>query len=141
MPKRIYRNYGIPLATLLLLLISLSGVAQLHHVYGIQRLRLIKDSVTFIGKVTKVSYEKDGDLHFNLKINDSTTVICECICQNRSPIKKVKLACKGYYKKFKRPRVGSTYRVKGYYVVDKLHKWYELHPVYKISQVLMHKGF
>lgn len=121
---------------IILLFLSQQTFAQLKHVYSPQRFRFIKDSVTFTGKVTKVTpYQKDGDLHFNLKVNDSTTIICECICQNRSPIPKVKKACIGYYKKFKRPRVGSKYRVTGYYVWDKLHKWYELHPVYKIKKL------
>lgn len=129
--------------TLILLLLCTPAFSQtkhppIKHVYGIERFRLIKDSVTLTGKVTKVAYEKDGDLHFNLKVNDSTTVVCECICQQRVPIPKVKKACIGYYKKFKRPRVGSNYRVKGYSVWDKRHHWFELHPVYKIT-FLHHK--
>lgn len=68
------------------------------------------------GKVTLVKGEADGDIHF--KVTDKTAfIVAEIIPAVPLP----------------KPVVGTTVEVCGIRRYDDLHKWYEVHPVLKLT--------
>ncbi|MDB5053027.1 MAG: calcium-binding protein, partial [Bacilli bacterium] len=102
-------------------------------VYNPQRLEIKEPCKTVTGTVDKVTHEKDGDYHINLKldpefadlINDKNVsgehgnLVVEII-----PLDEPKIPA---------PKKGQHIKVTGSYVLDKHHGWLEIHPAWIIN--------
>lgn len=97
-----------------------------NHVYNPKRLKFIKADTVMKGVVERVSKEADGDYHVKMKVKGKRKLLAvEIICF--FPEKKAE--CQGYINKIPKPKKGNLIEVKGDYVYDRKHKWYEIHPV------------
>jgi hypothetical protein len=102
-------------------------------IYNPQRLEIKEPCKTVKGIVDKVTHEKDGDYHINLKldpefagiINDKNVsgehgnLVVEII-----PMDEPKIPA---------PKTGQHIKVTGSYVLDKHHGWMEIHPAWIID--------
>lgn len=127
---------GVLLKMKLLLLILITSTlhaqkATMSHVYSPDRLKVIKSDTTIIGRVKYVRIERDGDWHILLE----SGLVAECICQVKATIDKATKACVGYNTKFRKPHAGDKIAIRGPYVFDIKHGWYEIHPVSKIIKL------
>lgn len=134
---------------LLLLILLLSPtflLSQKHeiwkHVYSSNRLQILQDSITVTGVIHKTIACVDGDIHYQLKVDNAylpllnkgnntkqnSCLVVELICINESPINK----CNGYINNVIVPKDGDIVEIYGTFVYDRRHGWNEIHPVYKI---------
>jgi hypothetical protein len=83
----------------------------------------------------------DGDYHIQLKIDSNEVnlthknytkqnecIVLEIVCSHKSVISSCK--CENYTNQINIPIVGEKIRVMGQLVLDKRHKWIEIHPVF-----------
>ena len=113
------------------------------HIYNESRLRVLKDSITLIGVITHIHPEIDGDYHLRLKIKETGLLVkrnftkqdgclvLEIVCGKGS----VFTICNGYKNCVPLPKVGDLVEVSGQYVLDKTHRWNEIHPVLEMNVI------
>ena len=129
----------------------------LANVYHPDRLQMHTPCITVSGVVTSVRHEDDGDYHFNIRLDsryasliDSANeqyegggLVAEIVpadqpgCTPGSPPKPTSGSydygtCTGA--DLVRPAVGDRVTVTGPYVLDSVHGWMEVHPVWKITE-------
>src|SRR6266581_8316611 len=118
------------------------------HVYNPARLQMVKDCVTVSGIVNNVIAEDDGDYHvwfhvdpqyaslLNSANNDyrQGNLLAEIICATTITQQDAVLACEGYSNQIlPLPNANQNITVTGPYVLDNVHGWMEVHPVYSLS--------
>jgi hypothetical protein len=116
------------------------------HVYNPARLQPVKSCVTASGIADSVIVEDDGDYHVwfhvdsqyaNLPNSENNgyrqgDLLAEIICANMVLQQDAVLACEGYTNQIPIPSVGQNITVTGPYVLDSVHGWMEIHPVYSL---------
>lgn len=116
------------------------------HVYNPARLQPVKNCVTASGITDSVIVEDDGDYHVwfhvdsqyaNLPNSENNgyrqgDLLAEIICANMVYQQDAVLACEGYTNQIPIPNVGQNITVTGPYVLDSVHGWMEIHPVYSL---------
>lgn len=119
------------LFSIILLFATLSSVAQKKDYrwkyITNKHLTLLKNNVTRTGIVYRVYSEADGDTHVVLRLPDSSHLVTEIICSRPVP------QCQGYTNVIQKPKIGNKVRIMGDWVWDAEHKWYEIHPVKKLT--------
>ena len=117
------------------------------HVYNPGRLQTIKDCVTVSGIVDSVLVENDGDYHVwfhvdrqyaslpNSANNDYLhgDLLAEIICATTVNQQDAVLACENYSNQIPTPSKNQNITVTGPYVLDNVHGWMEVHPVYSLN--------
>jgi len=129
----------------------------LANVYHPDRLQLHTACITVMGVVTSVRHEDDGDYHFNVRLDaryanlvdaaneqyEGGGLVAEIVPADEpgcTPGTAPKPAsgtydygtCTGA--DIPRPAVGDRVTVTGPYVLDSVHGWMEIHPVWKIGE-------
>jgi len=117
------------------------------HVYNPARLQTAKDCVTVSGIVNNVIAEEDGDYHVwfhvdpqyanlpNSANNDyhQGDLLAEIICATTVSQQDAVLACENYSNQILIPSGNQNITVTGPYVLDNVHGWMEVHPVYSLT--------
>lgn len=116
------------------------------HVYNPSRLQLAESCVTVSGVVTSLPIrEADGDYHVWLSLdfansslaNDPSVhngdLVVEIVCALPITQQGAVQACQNYTNHVTVPQDGQHVIVSGPYVLDTLHDWYEIHPVYSLT--------
>jgi hypothetical protein len=117
------------------------------HVYNPARLQTVKDCITVSGIVNNVIVEDDGDYHVwfhvdpqyaslpNSANNDyhQGDLLAEIICATTVNQQDAVLACDNYSNQILIPGNNRNITVTGPYVLDSVHGWMEVHPVYSLS--------
>lgn len=107
----------------------------LRGVYNPWRLKVIKRCITVTGTVIEVAAMADGDDHINLLpdppfvpllnrknyTRQQGALVLETIPMDRAVVR--------------RPAAGDRVMVTGVYVLDRLHGWMEIHPVWEIKKI------
>ena len=99
-----------------------------NHIYHPKRLFFICPDTTINGRVLKIVGEKDGDYHVIVQTG-TNKIDVEIICHQ--PEKNI--ICNCYTNKITIPHRKDSIIVKGDYVFDLNHKWYEIHPVKNLT--------
>lgn len=116
------------------------------HVYNPARLQTVKDCITVSGIVDNVIVEEDGDYHVwfhvgsqyaslpNSANNDyrQGDLLAEIICATTVNQQDAVLACENYSNQIPIPNKNQNITVTGPYVLDSVHGWMEVHPVYSL---------
>ena len=118
------------------------------HVYNPARLQTIRECITVSGIVNNVIVEDDGDYHVwfhvdpqyaslpNRANNDyrQGDLLAEIICATTITQQDAVLACENYTNQtLPIPNSNQNITVTGPYVLDNVHGWMEIHPVYFLS--------
>lgn len=117
------------------------------HVYNPARLQTVKDCITVSGIVNNVIAEDDGDYHVwfhvdqqymnlpNSANNDyrQGDLLAEIICATTVSQQDAVLACDNYSNQIPLPNKNQNITVTGPYVLDSVHGWMEVHPVYSLT--------
>ena len=117
------------------------------HVYNPARLQRVNDCITVSGIVNNVIAEDDGDYHVwfhvdpqysslpNSANNDylQSDLLAEIICATTVNQQDAVLACENYSNQIPIPSKNQNVTVTGPYVLDNVHGWMEVHPVYSLS--------
>ena len=118
------------------------------HVYNPARLQTVRDCITVSGMVNNVIVEDDGDYHVwfhvdpqyaslpNNANNDyhQGDLLAEIICATTITQQDAVLACENYTNQILPiPNSNQNITVTGPYVLDNVHGWMEVHPVYFLS--------
>ncbi len=118
------------------------------HVYNPARLQTVRDCITVSGIVNNVIAEDDGDYHVwfhvdpqyaslpNSANNDyrQGDLLAEIICTATITQQDAVLACENYTNQILPiPNSNQNITVTGPYVLDNVHGWMEVHPVYFLS--------
>lgn len=102
-------------------------------VYNPWRLKVVNRCITVRGTVTHVARMADGDFHLDLlldlqysglvnernKLKQNGALVTEVVPDDQLGIRE--------------PKVGDRVEVTGPYVLDKLHGWMEIHPVWDLK--------
>ena len=126
-----------------IIITSLSfGQNKWKHIHESDRLKVIQDSLSVTGYVEDCYQYLDGDFVINLRLDScfellNSVNICklggllevEIICQHST----IFADCFGYLNDVEIPKVGDHIRVLGTYVLDKRHKYNEIHPVLSLE--------
>lgn len=118
------------------------------HVYNPARLQTIRECITVSGIVNNVIVEDDGDYHVwfhvdpqyaslpNRANNDyrQGDLLAEIICATTITQQDAVLACENYTNQILPiPNSNQNVTVTRPYVLDNVHEWMEVHPVYFLS--------
>jgi hypothetical protein len=120
------------------------------HIYNSDRLvPTDKGCITVTGTIIFKKPEKDGDIHYRLKLdpgqgsglvnakNRTSTqagfLIFEPICIGSITQADAKSPCRKFHQKITIPNKGDRVEVTGIHVLDKQHGWLEIHPVTSIK--------
>ena len=118
------------------------------HVYNPARLQTIRECITVSGIVNNVIVEDDGDYHVwfhvdpqyaslpNRANNDyrQGDLLAEIICATTITQQDAVLACENYTNQILPiPNSNQNVTVTRPYVLDNVHGWMEVHPVYFLS--------
>ena len=118
------------------------------HVYNPARLQTIRECITVSGIVNNVIVEDDGDYHVwfhvdpqyaslpNRANNDyrQGDLLAEIICATTITQQDAVLACENYTNQILPiPNSNQNITVTGPYVLDNVHGWMEVHPVYSLN--------
>jgi len=117
------------------------------HVYNPARLQTVKDCITVSGIVNIVIAGDDGDYHVwfhvdlqyaslpNSANNDyrQGDLLAEITCATTVYQQDAVLACDNYSNHIPIPTKNQNVTVTGPYVLDSVHGWMEVHPVYSLS--------
>lgn len=113
--------------------------------YNPSRLQTISSCVTVSGIASRTIQEADGDLHVWLTLDKSSTsysnspnihngdLVVEIVCVYPITQSDAVAACGNYRNNVTLPSEGDHITVNGPYVLDTLHNWYEIHPVYSLT--------
>lgn len=97
---------------------TLSAEDRVYHVISVAKVPQTKwTHAEVTGRVTLVKHEADGDIHIRLTALDGSGkfIVLEII--------------PGYAALWTAPKVGDTIVARGIVRQDKVHRWYELHPL------------
>jgi hypothetical protein len=117
------------------------------HVYNPARLQAVKDCITVSGIVNNVIAEDDGDYHVWLHVDPQYAnlpnganndyrqgdLLAEIICATTVSQQDAVLACDNYSNQILLPNENQNITVTGPYVLDSVHGWMEVHPVYSLT--------
>ena len=118
------------------------------HIYNPARLQTVRECITVSGIVNNVIVEDDGDYHVwfhvdpqyaslpNRANNDyrQGDLLAEIICATTITQQDAVLACENYTNQILPiPNSNQNITVTGPYVLDNVHGWMEVHPVYFLS--------
>jgi len=117
------------------------------HVYNPARLQTVRNCITVSGIVNNVIVEADGDYHvwfhvdrqFASLLNSANNdylqgdLLAEIICATTVNQQDAVLACENYSSQIPIPSKNQNITVTGPYVLDNVHGWMEVHPVYSLS--------
>ena len=116
-----------------------------NHVYNPSRLQLVRSCVTVSGIVTSTPrQEPDGDYHVWLGLDSTNAslannpsvhngdLVVEIVCALPITQQDAVQACQNYTNHITIPQYGQHVTVSGPYVLDTLHNWYEVHPVFAL---------
>jgi hypothetical protein len=117
------------------------------HVYNPARLQTVKGCITVSGIVNNVIAEDDGDYHVWFHVDPQYTslpnsanddyrqgdLLVEIICATTVTQQDAVLACDNYSNQIPIPSSNQNITVTGHYVLDSVHGWMEVHPVYSLS--------
>lgn len=109
--------------------------APLAGVYNPWRLRVVDSCITVTGHIVRVARMADGDYHIDVKLDapfaglvnrrnvskQGGSLVTEIV-----PVDQTGIAT---------PHVGDHIEVTGVYVLDKLHGWMEIHPVWGLKVI------
>ena len=113
-----------------------------NHVRQRDRLKVMKDTMTVTGVIENCYSFMDGDFIMEIRLDSCKNLL------NKVNIKKLKglleveiichhstifLDCIGYSNDIKTPKLGDHIKVIGAYVLDKIHGWQEIHPVFELE--------
>jgi hypothetical protein len=118
-----------------------------NHVYSPDRLVVYKDCQNVSGIVDRVIVEADGDYHIRLgldapyqnltnSVNESDQygdLVLEIVCANTVTQQDALDACANYVNHVTVPQEGQHITAIGRYVLDTVHGWTEIHPVYLLT--------
>ena len=116
------------------------------HVYHPYRLVLKNPCLTVSGTIMAIRSEPDGDYHVLLQldapyanlVNDKNAqyehgdLVMEPVCEHMITQADATYACVGFNNTLVLPGVGLHVVATGAYVVDTLHGWTELHPLWAV---------
>lgn len=116
------------------------------HVYNPDRLHLVSACMTVTGTIEVIRNEKDGDYHILLRLDNGYgnlvnnanissqhgDLVLEPVCEFRVTQRDAVSSCAGVAPSVPRPALNSHVGVTGAYVLDSVHGWMELHPVWDI---------
>jgi len=127
---------------MLLFFVCFSQQNKWDHVHHPSRLIVLKRSITITGIVHKVSPYIDGDYDIEIRldscnyllgqrnyIKQDSCLVVEVVCATKSIFSK----CNCYKNKIPIPKKGDHVKITGDYIWDKIHRWYEIHPVDSLS--------
>jgi hypothetical protein len=113
-----------------------------NHVHHPSRLNLLKKSITITGIVYRVAPYIDGDYDIEIRLDScnyllgprnytkqDSCLVVEIVCATKSIFSK----CNCYENKILIPKKGDHVKITGDYIWDKIHRWYEIHPVDSLS--------
>ena len=112
-----------------------------NRVHHPKRLVILDSSKTLNGKIEKVESDIDGDIHIQLKIQDTSLLVknnyknengCmvgEIVCA----VPSVFPICWFYRNKITIPKEGDSVEIEGPYVFDKTHGITEIHPIMNLK--------
>jgi hypothetical protein len=120
------------------------------HIYRPERLEPTgKGCITVTGKILAKVPEKDGDLHYRMRLdpgqgtglinsknntkNFKRFLVLEPLCIGRVTQKNAKAACRRFHQRITLPNKGDRVSVTGIHIRDAEHGWLELHPVTEIT--------
>ena len=118
-----------------------------NYVYRPERLEIIEPCKTVEGVIVKVSRQADGDLHIQLNVEDKSLLnewnfsgqrgmlVLEPICQEEPTQRNAIVPCRNYAGPYFVVSKGMRVRVTGPYVLDREHRWMEIHPVTSIVEL------
>lgn len=113
-------------------------------VYNQERLIVYRD-IEIDGTVEQIEKEFDGDLHIKLKLDtlqqnllnenivkfQNNCIVLEVVCIVKT-VFPFNCKCKNYKNSIIIPKRGDRITVRGIYVFDTVHEWFEIHPVQSI---------
>ena len=116
------------------------------HVYRPGRLLLQNPCLTVSGTVRHITPELDGDDHVRLQLDPAYAgmvnqdnldqqggdLVLEPICKHPAVQPNAIPACSGYTNPIDVPPPGTHVVASGAYVLDSVHGWLELHPLFDI---------
>ena len=116
------------------------------HIYNPARLQTVKNCITVSGIVNNVIAEDDGDYHVWFHVDPQYTnlpnganndyrqgdLLAEIICATTVTQQDAVLACDNYSNQIPLPNKNQNITVTGPYVLDSIHGWMEVHPVYSL---------
>jgi hypothetical protein len=112
-----------------------------NRVHHPKRLVILDSSKTLSGKIEKVESDIDGDIHIQLKIQDTSLLVknnyknengCmvgEIVCA----VPSVFPICWFFKNKITIPKEGDSVEIEGPYVFDKTHGITEIHPIMNLK--------
>lgn len=123
------------------------------HVYHLDRLQPVKSCTTASGIVDTKTNEDDGGVRIGLNLdpvysnltnsgNDQQggDLVVEIICVNSPTQADAIPFCQNYTNQIPIPDPGEHITVTGPYVLDTIHNWMEIHPVYSLVQPSLTTG-
>ncbi|MFY9614732.1 MAG: hypothetical protein WAT58_04970 [Candidatus Dormiibacterota bacterium] len=116
------------------------------HVYNPDRLHLVDRCMTISGTVEVIRSEADGDYHILMRLDPAFAnlvnngniasergdLVLEPVCEIRVTQRDAISACSGVNPSVPRPVIGTHYSATGAYVLDTVHGWMELHPLWDL---------
>lgn len=102
-------------------------------VYYPWRLRVIAPCVTVSGTVTLVKVEPDHDWHVDLRLDPGEPHLINWVNRLRKSGDLVLEVIPMDQSTIPAPSVGEHITVTGAYVLDRLHGWKEIHPVWRMN--------
>jgi hypothetical protein len=107
-------------------------------VYNPWRLGVVSPCITVTGVVTRVARMVDGDYHIDVRLDAPYANLINKRNESRQygalVVEVVPLDQEG----ISRPKVGDHVAITGPYVIDKLHGWMEIHPVWGVELIPLH---
>ncbi|HUX22745.1 MAG TPA: hypothetical protein VMW69_16035 [Spirochaetia bacterium] len=102
-------------------------------VYDPWRLHVIAPCVTVSGTVDYVKVEPDNDWHVNLKLDPGEPLLTNWVNRSRKNGDLVLEVIPMDQSRISAPTVGEHITVTGAYVLDLIHGWREIHPVWRLN--------
>jgi len=107
----------------------------LEGVYNPWRLRVVANCITVTGRIARVARMADGDYHIDIQLDPPFANLINrrnvtrqhgALVSEVVPVDQAGIAA---------PHVGDHVEVTGAYVLDKLHGWMEIHPVWELKVI------
>ena len=115
------------------------------HVYNPSRLQTLASCITVTGIASRTIQEADGDMHIWITLNAANSsysnspdihngdLVAEIVCVYPITQWDATGVCGNYTNQIALPASGDNVIVSGPYVLDTLHNWKEIHPVYSLT--------